>query len=322
MTTASVSVVIPTRDRPEMVEEAVRSVLAQTVPVEQIVVVDNGPEDSHLVVRSTVAPLSPVIEVLRGDPPGGPAAARNIGLAQASGKYVLFLDDDDLIHPCLVEEGLREFGDSSELDAVVFMYECFHTPTGHDWCTTLSPPGLFSPRSVHGRVLEDGVNPVPSAVLERSPVSAFLRFLIPINSCLVRRSAIGTARFPSSLRQGEDTCFWITLAAAGCRFHLNEHTYAYVRRHAGNITRSRARDRREIQACYERLLADDLLRAPEDAYLAHLKLLWFKLATGRWGWGENLAHVLRSPRLFLRELVFWMRNLGARTLAVLKAHPR
>jgi glycosyltransferase involved in cell wall biosynthesis len=322
MSAASVSVVIPTRDRPEMVEDAVRSVLRQTRAVEQIVVVDNGDEQAHSALRSTLAQLSPLVDVVRGDPPGGPAAARNIGLARASGEYIVFLDDDDLIHPCLVEEGLKAFGDSAELDAVVFMYECFHTPADYEWCTALRPPGMFAPLPRQRRALEDGMNPVPPAVLERSPVSAFLRFLIPINSCLIRRSAIGQARFPASLPQGEDTYFWITLAAAGCHFRRDWRTYAYVRRHSGNITRSRARYRREIQACYEKLLADGLLLAPEDAYLAHLKLLWFRLLTGRPGWWNNLVQVMRSPGLFGRELVFWVRNLGARTRPVSRAHSR
>jgi glycosyltransferase involved in cell wall biosynthesis len=322
MSAASVSVVIPTRDRPEMVEDAVRSVLSQTRPVDQIVVVDNGSEQAHSAVRSILAQLSPRIDVVRGDPPGGPAAARNIGLARASGEYIVFLDDDDLIHPCLVEEGLSVFAHSPELDAVVFMYECFHTPTAYEWCTTLRPPGMLPPPANQVRGLEDGMNPVPPAVLERSPVSAFLRFLIPINSCLIRRSAIGETRFPSSLPQGEDTYFWIALAAAGRRFRRDERTYAYVRRHPGNITRSRSRYRREIQACYEKLLADGLLRAPEDAYLAHLKLLWFRLLTGRSGWWNNLSQVLRAPVLFGRELVFWVGNLGARTLPVSRTHAR
>jgi hypothetical protein len=136
---------------------------------------------------------------------------------------------------------------------------------------------------------------------------------MPIQSCFVRRSAVGDARFPESLTQGEDTYFWISLAAAGRRFLLDERVYAVVRRHPGNTTGSWTRYVHEIQACYEKLLEDRLLAAPDDAYLAHLKLLWFKGLTHPRGGLRHLGHALGSPALLIREIVFWAANLGART---------
>ena len=155
-------------------------------------------------------------------------------------------------------------------------------------------------------------NPVHRATLEGRPVTAFLRYLIPINSGFLRRSAIGAARFSESLRQGEDTCFWISLAAAGRRFVLDEHAYAVVRRHAGNATRFPTRYLSEIQPCYERLLCEGLLAASDDVFLAHLKLLWFKTLTGGKGAGRHLQQVVASPRLLAAELRFWTANLVSR----------
>jgi hypothetical protein len=124
----------------------------------------------------------------------------------------------------------------------------------------------------------------------------------------MKRSALGDCRFPEALPQGEDTYLWISLAAAGRRFVLDGRVYAFVRLHDGNITRSRRRYVSEIQLCYERLLADGLLTSPDDAFLAHLKLLWFKVLTCRpEGW-RHLRPVLGSPGLLRRELVFWTAN--------------
>lgn len=83
------SVVIPTHNRPDELVEAVDSVLAQTVQDIEIIVVDDG---------STVPVGSfddPRVRVVRRDRPGGPAVARNEGVALAHGRYLAFLDDDD-----------------------------------------------------------------------------------------------------------------------------------------------------------------------------------------------------------------------------------
>lgn len=310
MTGESVSVVVPTRDRPALLEAAIRSLLLQTRPVDQIVVVDDGSSSTaHLGV---VEALSPVIEVVRHGTSRGAAAARNTGLAHARGTHLLFLDDDDLVHPRLVEDGLSTFAARPHADVVVFLYECVYMP---DSLGAAYPVALlfdYERLPVQPLQLVDSGNPVPRQTLESRPVSAFLRFLIPIHSCLLRRSALGGALFPEALTQGEDTFFWISLAAAGRRFVLDDRVYAFVRRHPGNTTRSRTRYVEEIQACYERLLADGLLTAPDDAFLAHLKLFWFKGVTRRPGRLRHAISILTSPRLLLRELAFWTWNLRAR----------
>lgn len=93
--TPLVSVVIPTYDRPEMVRRAVASVLAQDVPVEVIVVDDGSPEP--YTAEGTVG--SAPVRVFRQPQSLGVSAARNRGLAAARGRYVAFLDDDDIWLP-------------------------------------------------------------------------------------------------------------------------------------------------------------------------------------------------------------------------------
>ena len=90
-----VSVVIATRDRPEMVREAISAVLAQDYagPVETIVVFDRSEPDERLVGMGT-GPLRPV-RVTRNDRSPGLAGARNTGVTAAEGVFVAFCDDDD-----------------------------------------------------------------------------------------------------------------------------------------------------------------------------------------------------------------------------------
>ena len=98
------SVVIPTRDRPQFVQEAVGSVLAQSVSDFEVIVVNDG---GSAVTDLGNDPRVRIVELPIG---GGPAAARNTGLERAVGEYVAFLDDDDVWLPGRLElavQGLR-----------------------------------------------------------------------------------------------------------------------------------------------------------------------------------------------------------------------
>lgn len=92
-----VSVVIATRDRPEMVREAIDSVYAQTLDgdIEVIVVADQSEPDLGL-VRREARRSTRVISNTRSV---GLAGARNSGIEAATGDYVAFCDDDDLWLP-------------------------------------------------------------------------------------------------------------------------------------------------------------------------------------------------------------------------------
>ena len=305
-----VSVIIPTRNRPALLRAALASLLQQSRPVDQIIVVDDASDSAEWIPAALA--MSPVIEVVREERKRGVSAARNHGLDRARGDYLMFLDDDDLVAPRFVEQGLAVLAANPSADGVFFRYRTIASAESCDGCADLPPLPEQATRASLLVALLSKENPVHRATLEGRPVTAFLRYLIPINSGFLRRSAVGAARFPESLRQGEDTCFWISLAAAGRRFVLDEHAYAVVRRHAGNATRFPTRYLSEIQPCYERLLCEGLLAASDDVFLAHLKLLWFKTLTGGKGAGRHLQQVVASPRLLAAELRFWTANLVSR----------
>ena len=87
----SVSVVIPTHDRPQLIRTAVASVLAQP-ETSEVIVVDDG---SMPPVTATGTLDHPAVVILRNEPAQGPSRARNRGLDAAAGDVVGFLDDDD-----------------------------------------------------------------------------------------------------------------------------------------------------------------------------------------------------------------------------------
>jgi glycosyltransferase involved in cell wall biosynthesis len=93
------SVVIPTYNRAELLRIALDSVFAQTFTDYEVIVVDDGSTDG---TWEELQALGSRIHVLRQQN-AGPGAARNLGVAEARGDYIAFLDSDDLWFPWTLE---------------------------------------------------------------------------------------------------------------------------------------------------------------------------------------------------------------------------
>lgn len=114
-----VSIVIPCYNQAQWLPEAIESALNQTIPCEVIVVNDGSPDNT-----SEIAKMYPVRLIEKEN--GGLSSARNAGIKEATGQWILTLDSDDKIAPDFVEKclkykdeydiigtGQEEFGDSN-----------------------------------------------------------------------------------------------------------------------------------------------------------------------------------------------------------------
>lgn len=97
---ANVSVVMPYYNSPGTVERSIRSVVGQSMPVAELIIVDDGSDDADAlsdIVKKYSDRLS--INHVSLGANHGVAHARNVGLSKASSKYIAFLDADDVWHP-------------------------------------------------------------------------------------------------------------------------------------------------------------------------------------------------------------------------------
>ena len=110
----TVSAVVPTRNRPARLGAAVRALLAQTVPVDELIVVDRSLDGLGLrrvrtLVAAVPASRRPRLDYVLDPAIPGAAAARNVGLDRATGDIVLCCDDDVVSDPHVVERLLGHY---------------------------------------------------------------------------------------------------------------------------------------------------------------------------------------------------------------------
>jgi len=100
----SVTVIIPAYNAERFIRRSINSVLAQTHPVSQIIVIDDGSKDTtRTILSNEYADKVTLLEQQNG----GPARARNAGLRIAAGEYIAFLDADDWWEPGKLAEQIR-----------------------------------------------------------------------------------------------------------------------------------------------------------------------------------------------------------------------
>ena len=118
---AAVSVVIPARDAEDYLAEAIASVLAQTVSVAEIIVVDDGSQDA----TGEIAKGFPAVVRCLSGAASSAGLARNRGIEASRGAFVAFLDADDLWTPDSVERRLTALQGDATRDAVFGEVEQF-----------------------------------------------------------------------------------------------------------------------------------------------------------------------------------------------------
>jgi glycosyltransferase involved in cell wall biosynthesis len=124
VTVPSISAVMTVRDGERYIGEAIDSMLAQTTPPEEIVIVDDGSEDGTAAI---VEGYGGVVRLLRRQALGQ-GAGLNVGVEAADGELIAFLDADDLWTPRKSELQARALAEDPELDMIFGHVEEFVSP--------------------------------------------------------------------------------------------------------------------------------------------------------------------------------------------------
>ncbi len=101
-----VSIITPLYNGEQFLPQTIESVLAQTYPEWEMVIINDGSTDKSEEIALSYAEKDPRIHVY-SQPNGGSASARNHGIRRAKGRYIALLDSDDLWEPWFIEQQLN-----------------------------------------------------------------------------------------------------------------------------------------------------------------------------------------------------------------------
>ncbi len=212
--TADISVIIPCYNAERTLGEALESVFAQTAPPLEILVIDDQSRDRSVSVARSFGSRVRVMQ----NPKGGQGAARYIGVREAMGKYIAFIDADDRIESTKHEKQLQVL-ENADPHTVV------HTGSMIFWDDHSHPN-----RQRSGA--EKAVGSCTRVIFEHNPIcgaSSMLHRSVILELGNYDPDLIGTEDFGMSL-----------LASTRCNFvHLPEPLY-WMRRHDTNITHRQA----------------------------------------------------------------------------------
>jgi glycosyltransferase involved in cell wall biosynthesis len=214
-----ISVVIPAYNAAKTIKSTLESVLSQTYPDFELIVINDGSQDATLDIVSQFEDQR--IKVFSYEN-SGPQKSRNRGLSQAAGEYISFIDADDLWTPDKLEQQLQTF--EADLQASVV----------YSWSDEIDERDTVT-RSGQRSTLE-GV--VFEALLKHN-------FLGSGSNPLIRKQALSdVGGFDPSILAGQDWDMWLTLAAHYA-FAVVPQVQVFYRKSSGSTSWSSNLSRQE-----------------------------------------------------------------------------
>lgn len=187
-----VTIVTPCYNAEKTISETIESVLSQTYKNWEMLIIDDGSTDnSQTLVNNYILKDNRIKYLQTTHPTGSPSEPRNIGIENARGEYIAFLDSDDKWLPNKLEKQMQ-FIDENHYDLVYSYYE---------------------------KISWDGAR--DSRIVKTRKVTRYCDLLksnsIPCLTSVISRRAIGETRFKQIPQ--EDFCFWLDILKKGYVAH-------------------------------------------------------------------------------------------------------
>lgn len=213
-----ISVIVPVYNSEEFVSECIESILNQTYPNIELILVDDGSKDNSGRICDQYANQHDNITAIHKQN-GGAGAARNVGIEQAKGEFIIFVDSDDFIDNNMIES----------------LYT-LHLQTGSDVVGS-----QLSVATLSGKFIKtvDRMNQQTKTISSTQGVKELLLKEIDWSPCtkLISMKAIGNLRFLEG-RINEDIVFLYFLYQQCNSICYTKASYYYYRQNPKSVTRT------------------------------------------------------------------------------------
>lgn len=287
---ARISVIIPTYNRPKELKRAVQSVLDQEIDGLEIIIIDDASDSEFQGAFDVISNQDTRVFVKKNTVNAGVSACRNIGIKAATGSYILFLDDDDVLLPEMLRRSL-EVIEKEGVDVVSCRSEVIgdHIPQKR--------------LKAYNRQQRD-----THQIYEMSDRAMEHLFLYhpQVHSFLIRREAIGMVRFLSEHKYGEDMLFWFALALNGLKFKKLNFVGCRYHLHQSNASRGATY---EAKKKFYQAVLNSYTLSREMQNICWFKVAMLAMVQGDLRFSIWLFKCLQSPVLFFRHASHYIRLL-------------
>jgi len=235
-----VSVIVAVYNCEAYIEQCISSISGQTARDLEIVVADDGSTDGTPAILERLAQLDNRIRVYSRPNSGYAGVARNLGITHARGRYIAFLDADDLYHPKRIEKALSVFQKYPDVDIVFHDHKLFRSQHQQDESSGFLEQTRFMLRAAeYLKEIEHDL------YLCREDFYSFISVdFIPFHtSSMMFPKELLSANGPwfrEDIYPGEDGDLWLRLTQRRRVAFANE-VLSYYRQWPGGISRDRAR---------------------------------------------------------------------------------
>lgn len=240
-----VSVVVPVYKVEDVILNTLKSINAQTYKNIEVILVDDGTPDKSAVIAENYLKSTELDWKIIHKKNGGLAAARNTGIQNAKGEWVICPDSDDVIEPWTINEMLT-FALNFKVDCVFCGYKS----------VTIEDVNLFKKEKLNGEIYQS--REIRQLFLERK-----LKLLV--TGMLVRKSVYSNLHFEPSCPYDEDIHFlWQLLFIHEKYGYIKNPYYHYFNRSTSMVHSLKPDNYLAASKCYDLLVKDLLKTYPEE----------------------------------------------------------
>ena len=217
----TISCIIPCHNCQDYISKTVESLINQTIKPLEIILVNDASTDNTLdILKQMEVQYSNMVKVVNLETNKGPSYARNFGVENSKGEYILFLDSDDVAEPVLIEKYLSrldELNNSGEDDYIL----CF---------------SAYIQIDENDEEISDIVRGIQVEPEEILGYQLTRNYIISTSGVLIKKDYfLKTGGFNEEIRYSEDWDLWLRLAQYGGFAYVDE-PLVKIRRHGSNLS--------------------------------------------------------------------------------------
>ena len=212
-----VSAIVPLFNGEQFISESIESLLSQTCPIDEIIVIDDKSTDQGLEIVRKLIETNQTVKLLRNPSNKGSSHCRNLGIKESSGDYILFLDQDDYLNSNYLEEISNHLMKHSVKETAGVHSSYFIVDENNDKTSEISYEEINSEeflgyQFVRNRILSNSGTIIKKSILDQ------------------------TGLYDESLKFSQDWDLWLRIGKIEAISYLKT-PLTFIRRHSNNTSK-------------------------------------------------------------------------------------